>query len=79
MTTNFDHTTQVTVTKTLIKVIDEKTDVVNTMVINGKLNTTDSKKQAVQHDLTYISKEHLKETFNVNTTELLKLKVSDAE
>lgn len=79
MTTNFDHVTEVTVTKTLIKVIDEKTDTVKTMDINGKLNTTDSKKQAIEHGLTFISKEHIKQKFSVNTSELLKLKVSESE
>lgn len=68
------HVTTVTVQKTVIKLINELNDEVYTQTVNGKLNTTDSKKYAANVGYTFISKENIKETFDVPTSELVKLK-----
>lgn len=69
-----NHVTSVTVQKTIIKLINEVNDEVYTQTVNGKLNTTDSKKYAANVGYTFISKENVKETFDVPTSELTKLK-----
>lgn len=70
-----DHTTQVTTQITDIKMINEETDNVATNSFNGKLNVTECKALAKQLGLTFVSKTNRKETFEVNTNELHKLKL----
>lgn len=69
-----NHVTSVTVQKTVIKLINELNDEVYSQTVNGKLNTTESKKYAANVGYTFISKENIKDTFDVPTTELNNLK-----
>ncbi len=75
MATINHHVTKVSVQSTFIKMINEVDDYVYTIEINGKLNITDSKHKAKDLGYTFISKENVTTTFNVNTDELIKLKV----
>lgn len=67
--------TEVTTVTTLIKMIDESD---NDKVINhtafGKLTITECKKLAKDLNLTYVSKEVVKESFEVDTAKLIELK-----
>lgn len=74
MQTQIDHMTTVTIQVTNIKLINELNDEVYTINVNGKLNTTESKAHAKEVGYTFVSKENVKESFEVNTTELLQLR-----
>lgn len=68
-------TTKVTVRQTLIKYYNEQQDAVESVTVASKLNTTQCKQYLSNANLgIFISKEDIKESFNVNTVELLLLK-----
>lgn len=74
MTMN-NHQTEVTTITTTIKLIDEtNNDEVKQHVVNGKLNVSECKTVAKELNLTFVSKDVNKETFNVNTDDLINLK-----
>lgn len=69
------HQTEVTTVTTSIKMIDESNnDEVKQQTVNGKLNVSECKSFAKELNLTYVSKETMKDTFNVNTDSLIQLK-----
>ena len=70
-----NHLTPVTVRQTIIKYFNESENQVHDVKVVGKLNITESKEYLKKCNLgLFISKEDLKETFNVDTVALIQLK-----
>lgn len=75
MTKLNNHLTPVTVRQTIIKYFDESNNQVHDVKVVGKLNITESKDYLKKCNLgIFISKEDVKETFNVDTIALIQLK-----
>lgn len=66
--------TKVTVKFTVIKMFQESSEQIETVKVNGSLNISQCKEFAKNSGYIYISKENVKESFNVNTTQLILLK-----
>ena len=70
-----NHLTPVTVRQTIIKYFNESENQVRDVKVVGKLNITESKEYLKKCNLgLFISKEDVKETFNVDTVALIQLK-----
>lgn len=69
------HLTPVTVRQTLVKYFNEDNNEVHTITLVGKLNITECKNYLKDNNLgIFISKEDIKETFNVDTVALIQLR-----
>ena len=75
MSESNNHLTPVTIRQTVIKYFNESNNQVHDIKVVGKLNITESKEYLKKCNLgIFISKEDLKETFNVDTVALIQLR-----
>lgn len=69
-----DNKTLVTVHFTNVKFYHESNNTVETVKVAGKLNTTQSRAYATDNGGIFISKDNVKESFDVDTIRLIQLK-----
>ena len=70
-----EHKTEVTVRQTTIKYFNENSNEVNEISVVGKLNISECKKYVSENELgLFITKTDNKETFEVDTVQLLQLR-----
>lgn len=69
-----ENKTKVTVRFTEIKMYNQSTDSVDTVRVNGKLNVSQCKEYAKNSNSLYIDKTDSKESFLVDTTQLILLR-----
>lgn len=69
-----ENKTLVTVHFTNVKFYNESTNTVESVKVAGKLNTTQSRTYATDNGGIFISKDNVKESFEVDTIRLIQLK-----
>ena len=66
-------TTKVSIKFTIVKMYSENVNSVVEKKVLGQLTITEAKNYARDNHMVYISKEHIKESFNVDSQKLLDL------